>query len=145
MPAERFWSAFSIVTHGLARAVSQDPIDVLAISSHGETFVPVDDKLAPVAPAILNIDNRAVAQANWVAGSLGSKRIFDITGLTVHPMYPVPKILWIRENQPDVFQIGYEISRSGRLPSDAPWTAALHRLFPCIPVPRLRHSRKTVV
>ena len=29
--AERFWSAFSIVTHGLARAVSQDTIDVLAI------------------------------------------------------------------------------------------------------------------
>ena len=27
------------------------------------------------------------------------------------------------------FSDGYEISRSGGLPSDAPWTAALHELF----------------
>jgi len=124
MPADKFWSAFSVVTQRLASAAPQDPIDVLAISSHGETFVPVDRTLAPVGHAILNTDNRAVAQTNWVAGTLGPRRIFDITGLTVHPMYPVPKILWIRENQPEVFRsatkflgvVDYLVSRLGLPP-----------------------------
>lgn len=104
MSAEKFWGAFSSVTRSLANAVHQDPIEVLALSSHAETFVPVDGQLQPVGPAILNMDNRAVAQAAWMAGALGSRRIFELTGLAVHPMYPVPKILWMRENQRDIFQ-----------------------------------------
>lgn len=104
MPAEKFWSAFSGVTRALANAVPQDPIDVVAISSHAETFVPVDGQMQAVGPAILNTDNRAVEQANWMAGTLDPRRIFDVTGLTVHPMYPVPKIVWMRENKHDIFQ-----------------------------------------
>lgn len=104
MPALAFWHALCTVTRSIASVVPQDPIEVLGISSHAETFVPVNEHLQPVGPAILNMDNRAVAQANWMAEALGSRRIFEITGLAVHPMYPVPKILWMRENQSDTFR-----------------------------------------
>jgi xylulokinase len=104
MPAQKFWTAFGSVTRDIANGVPEDPIEVLAISSHAETFVPVNQQLQPVAPAILNMDNRAVAQANWMAEALGTRRIFEITGLAVHPMYPIPKILWMRENREDIFR-----------------------------------------
>lgn len=103
MPAQKFWSAFCSVTVGIANDVAEDPVAVLSISSHGETFVPVNDRWQPVSLAILNMDNRAVIQANWMAEVLGPRRIFEITGLAAHPIYPIPKILWIRENQPDLF------------------------------------------
>jgi xylulokinase len=103
MPADKFWSAFRAVTRSLAGDVSGDPIEVLAISSHAETFVAVNDRQEPLAPAILNMDNRAVLQAKWMANTLGPKRIYEFTGLSVHPMYPIPKILWLRENQPEIF------------------------------------------
>ena len=123
MGPDQFWEAFQAVTRAVATETTP-PIEVLAISSHGETFIPVDSRQQPVGPAILNIDNRAVAEANWLADTLGRRHIFEITGLTVHSMYPIPKILWMREHQRDVFSSAsfflalpaYLISRLG-LPS----------------------------
>lgn len=103
MPAENFWRALVAVSQAVSAEVSQDPIEVLAISSHGETFVPVDAQLQVLAPAILNYDNRAVGEAKWLAEFFGPRRVFKITGLAVHPMYPVAKMLWLRKHQPHLF------------------------------------------
>jgi xylulokinase len=100
----KFWEALQTVVRQVARETAKDPIEVLSISSHGETFVPVDSNLQPICPAILNMDNRAVAQTDWLCGRIGRGCIFEITGLTPHPMYPIPKILWLRENQKDVYR-----------------------------------------
>ncbi len=102
MDPEKFWQAFQRVTGAVAAGTSES-VEVLAISSHGETFIPVDARQQPVGPAILNIDNRAVAEADWLADTLGRHPIFEITGLAVHSMYPIPKMLWMREHQRDVF------------------------------------------
>lgn len=103
LPADTFWQAFRHVTRVVAGSVTHDPIDALGISSHGETFVAVDHDNQPLSPAILNMDNRAVAQAERLNEIFDPKHIFEITGLVVHPMYPVPKILWLREHQPELF------------------------------------------
>jgi xylulokinase len=103
LPADTFWQAFRHVTRILAGTVTDDPVEALGISSHGETFVPVDHHNQPLSPAILNMDNRAVAQSDRLKKILDPKHIFEITGLVVHPMYPVPKILWLREHQPELF------------------------------------------
>ena len=100
---ETFWQALVAVTRGIAAEVNRDPVEVLAISSHGETFVPVDSRHRVIRPAILNVDNRAVKEANWLASEISKKKIFNITGLTVHSMYPLAKILWLRKNEPDAF------------------------------------------
>jgi xylulokinase len=100
----KFWEALQTVTRVVAAETAKDPVEVLSISSHGETFVPVDSDLQPIGAAILNMDNRAVAQTDWLSTRIGRACIFEITGLTPHPMYPVPKILWLRENQKDVYR-----------------------------------------
>lgn len=103
MPAENFWQALLSVSQAISAELRRDPIEVLALSSHGETFVPVDAQQQTLAPAILNFDNRAVAEAKWLAEALGPRRVFEITGLAVHPMYPAAKMLWLRHHQRDVF------------------------------------------
>jgi xylulokinase len=100
----KFWQALQTVVQELACDTEKDPVEVLAISSHAETFVAVDSNLQPLSAAILNIDNRAVAQAEWVSRQIGARCIFEITGLTPHPMYPVPKILWLREHRADLYR-----------------------------------------
>ncbi|HVO62111.1 MAG TPA: FGGY-family carbohydrate kinase [Terriglobales bacterium] len=101
--AESFWQALTAATHSVAEKVPKDPVEVLAISSHGETIVPVDSRSQAVAPAILNMDNRAEEEANAIGAAFEPRRMYDITGLTVHPMYPLAKMLWLRKHQPDVF------------------------------------------
>ena len=109
MEPETFWRAFASVVRAIAGRVPNDPVEVLGISSHAETFLPVDREGRTLGPAILNADSRAIAQANRVAEQIGRERIFEITGLAPYPMYPLPKILWLREHQPDRFEraVGY--------------------------------------
>jgi len=102
MPAEKFWQAFQSVTRQITSTIA-DPIEALCISSHAETFVAVNQNRAPLSPAILNIDNRAVVEANWMAETIGLRRVFEITGLSAHPMYPIPKMLWMRQHQKEIF------------------------------------------
>src|SRR5258707_14139374 len=75
MEAEKFWQAFQTITRAITTEVTKDPVEVLAISSHGETFIPVDSQQHSVAPAILNVDNRAVAEANWLGEDRKSTRL----------------------------------------------------------------------
>ena len=103
MPADSLWQGLTTVCRAVSAQTRKDPVEALSISSHGETFVPVDSRCRPVAPAIFNFDNRAVAEAKWLAETLGPRKLFDITGLAVHPMYPAAKILWIRKHLPKVF------------------------------------------
>jgi len=123
MDARRFWDAVCTCT----QAVSNDQheqIHALCISSHGESFVPVDKKGEAIGPAILNQDSRASQEASWLDQQFGRKRLFEITGLVVHPMYPIPKILWLRRHRPEVFSsaakfvtvIGYILRRLGLPP-----------------------------
>ncbi|HLK33059.1 MAG TPA: FGGY-family carbohydrate kinase, partial [Terriglobales bacterium] len=57
----------------------------------------------PVGPAILNMDGRAAAEAEWLERKLGRRRIFEITGLIAHTMYPAAKILWLKRNAPELY------------------------------------------
>jgi len=118
--AERFWQAVCHCSQAVSRDLS-DPVRALCLSSHGESFVPVNGRNEAIAPAILNQDNRATEEAVWFERTFDRKRLFEITGLVAHPMYPAPKILWLRKHRPDVFAspvrflsvIGYVLSRLG--------------------------------
>jgi len=117
---ERFWQAVCRCSQAVSKNLS-DPVRALCLSSHGETFVTVNGRNEAIAPAILNQDNRATDETVWLEETFGKKRIFEITGLVAHPMYPVPKILWLRKHRPDIFAspvrflsvIGYVLSRLG--------------------------------
>ncbi|MFZ1927546.1 MAG: FGGY-family carbohydrate kinase [Candidatus Sulfotelmatobacter sp.] len=120
---ERFWEAVCRSVQSVANNLS-DPVRALCLSSHGETFVPVNEHNQAIAPAILNQDNRAAEEAVWLEETIGRKTLFEITGLVAHPMYPVPKILWLRKHRPDIFTpsvrfltvIGYVLARLGLPP-----------------------------
>jgi len=117
-----FWDAVCACTQAVAKDLS-DPVRALCLSSHGETFIPVNKSNEVIAPAILNQDNRATQETAWLEQRFGRKRLFEITGLVAHPMYPLPKILWLRKHQPAIFSparfvsvIGYILLRLGLPP-----------------------------
>jgi len=120
---ERFWQAVSVCSQAVSKNLS-DPVRALCLNSHGETFVPVNARNEAIAPAVLNQDNRATEETVWLERTFGRKRLFEITGLVAHPMYPVPKFLWLRKHRPDIFAasvrflsvIGYVLSRLGLPP-----------------------------
>lgn len=87
----------------LSGQVQNDPVEALAISSHGETIIPVDDHGQALGYAIMNSDNRAVEEAQWWEKTFGIERIYEITGVPLHPMFSLNKIIWLKKNKPDLY------------------------------------------
>lgn len=102
MDPEEFWNAVCSCCRNACQRLT-DPVQALCLSSHAETFVAVDSAGRPVSPAILNQDGRATRESAWCEETIGRERLFQITGHFAHPMYPIAKILWLRNNQPEVF------------------------------------------
>ena len=103
---EVYWSSCA----GCIRAVLQEShvppasIKALAISSQGETFVPVDSRSQPLTPAIVWLDNRSSAEARLIAEHFGRDRLYGVTGSPeVVPTWAATKILWLKRNRPEVF------------------------------------------
>lgn len=123
MDPRRFWEAVCTCTQAVAKDC-KDPIRALCLSSHGETIVPVGNRNEAIAPAILNQDNRATQETTWLEQQFGRQRLFETTGHVAHSMYSVPKILWMRRHQPEIFSsaaefvsvIGYVLLRLGLPP-----------------------------
>jgi xylulokinase len=123
MDPEKFWQAICLCCRAVAKQVTE-PVQAVCLSSHGETFVPVDPHGHPLSAAILNQDVRATAESEWCSQEIGPKQIFQTTGLIAHPMYSVPKILWLRKHRPEIFAstacfltlIGYALQRMGLPP-----------------------------
>jgi xylulokinase len=86
-----------------ARACADDPVEALAISSQGEAFTPVDAAGMALGPAMVSSDTRAIRYATEWAEDFGVERLYHITGHTPHPLFSLFKLLWIRDNDPDLW------------------------------------------
>ena len=100
---EGFWRS---VCDGIAQVCRplRVPLQAAAISSQGESFLPLDRDGQAIGNIILNIDSRAVAEMNDFCTAFGKSGIYRKTGLPAHPMYSLPKIAWLRKNEPEVFR-----------------------------------------
>jgi xylulokinase len=74
-----------------------------AISAHGESFAALDSGGVPIRDMIMNIDSRATVEMEEYARAFGRQELFQRTGLPSHPMYTLPKILWMRHHEPTSF------------------------------------------
>lgn len=97
------WEAVKNVLGKVAGETKNDPIETLAISSQGEACVPVDKNGTTLANSIVTFDERTASYPDWWLKRKSRIEIAKITGMPLHGMYTINKIMWIRENQPEIF------------------------------------------
>ncbi len=104
--AEDWWASTCNTVKSCFKSSSASPNHVVGISvtNQRETVVPIDEKGKPLRRAIVWQDRRTVPQCDWIKEQISEKDIYSTTGLTVDPYFTAPKILWIKSNQPDVFE-----------------------------------------
>ncbi|MHB1133613.1 MAG: xylulokinase [Chloroflexota bacterium] len=72
-------------------------------------LVAVDAEGRPLRPAIMQLDQRTVPQADWLRKEAGAESLFQITGNRVAPgSYSAPIILWLKEHEPEVFAAAHK-------------------------------------
>ncbi len=95
------WAAVKIV---LRKAANKYPkIGGVGVTSFGETFVLLDKDNEPLCPAMLYTDPRGAEECGELVQKLGSGRLIQITGLKPHPMYSMPKLMWIKKHSPELY------------------------------------------
>lgn len=84
-------------------AQADGDVEAIGLASQVDGVVLVDATFEPVRDAIIWLDRRAVAQAAAFAERVGHEELFASTGLNADASHGTPKMMWLREHQPDAW------------------------------------------
>jgi xylulokinase len=102
--AEQVWRlAWDALRQAVATA-GDDPPQALALSCQGEAVIPVDKNGSALRPAILGMDTRTDAENEWLAERFGAENLFNRTGMPMHTINTLPKLLWLQRNEPEIWK-----------------------------------------
>lgn len=86
-------------------AVNLRDVTVVGFSVQGETLCLLDEDAQPLKNAIIWMDNRAGDQAAELRERFGDELCYEVTGqVSFEACWPAAKILWVRENEPELFR-----------------------------------------
>ena len=102
-PEEVWRSVVEVLRQATHQLEDANRVVGVAVASVGEAGVPLDAHGQPTYDAIAWFDQRTQPQVEWLSKTIGRDRLFAITGLSLQPIFGLCKLLWIKENQPDVF------------------------------------------
>ncbi|RUT28131.1 gluconokinase [Paenibacillus zeisoli] len=78
-------------------------IKAIGFSTAMHSLIAMDSDDNPLTKAIVWTDNRSLRQADKLKQELGGHEIYMRTGTPIHPMSPLSKILWMKEEAPELF------------------------------------------
>ena len=102
---EDWWRAICVSTQELLRQARAGPSDVAVVALSGQMMgcTPVDKEGNALRPSILYCDQRAVKEAAEILSKIDLKSFYAIAGHRVSPSYTIEKLMWIRDNEPEIY------------------------------------------
>ncbi len=83
--------------------IDKTEIVSLSVTNQRETIVPVGKNGEALSKAIVWQDRRTTEQVEFIKNKIGVNKIYDITGLTIDPYFSATKILWFKDNKPEIY------------------------------------------
>ncbi len=103
-PAD-WWNASCAGIREVLSAPGVDASVIKGIGVDGQSWsaIPIDENHNVLANTPIWMDTRARGICERVKSELGEDAIFDVAGNDFLPSYTTPKMLWFKENHPDIF------------------------------------------
>ena len=103
---EDWWQAVCLSTRKLLLQTRLNPDEIACIVFSGQMMgcVPLDKNAKPLRNAIIWADQRAVEQERWLGQCINPDEVYRITGHRLSASYTLSKMLWLRDNQPEVYK-----------------------------------------
>jgi xylulokinase len=105
-PRQDWWGDFRFIARKMLADSKIPPASIRALgtSAIGPCMLPVDEKGEALCNAVLyGVDTRATAEIAELEAAIGSERILQRCGNALTSQSVGPKILWLKNNRPDIY------------------------------------------
>ncbi|MEW9697881.1 gluconokinase [Paenibacillus sp. SI8] len=98
---------FNAVVEGIGAVVrkigiSAEEVLCVSFSSAMHSLIAVDQDMKPLTACVTWADNRSARYAEELKRSGLGQQIYSRTGTPIHPMSPLLKLMWFRDNEPEL-------------------------------------------
>jgi xylulokinase len=102
---QEWWTAVAAAIRAVLKTSGVDAQQIAAVGLTGQMhgLVLLDERGNVLRPAILWNDQRCQSQCDEIHRRIGKERFIQITGNVALTGFTAPKILWVQENEPDIF------------------------------------------
>jgi len=113
-----------------------DPITAVCVSSMGEAMTPVSADRRILGPSILMTDVRGGDLSAPIIERFGLRAFYDINPNIPGPQYSLPKLMWIRRHQPQLYDEAHKFLL---------WGDLVMFLLGADPVTSFSHANRTLL
>lgn len=109
-----WWRAVCAAIRALLETGGIKAEEICGIGVDGQSWsaIPVDKSGTVLCNTPIWMDTRAQQICERMEAQFGQERLFSTSGNPVQPMYTMPKVLWYREQQPEIYTNTYKILQS---------------------------------
>jgi gluconokinase len=104
---EVIWKAFVSCIKKIIYEVKYPPVSI-SLSSAMHSLVVMDKNNKNITPLITWADTRSGDIAQRLRKLPEAETLYKTTGTPIHSMTPLCKIIWLKENEPDVFKAAFK-------------------------------------
>ena len=100
-----WWEAVAVSIRSVLEqaGISGESISAVGLTGQMHGLVLLDEAGKVLRPAILWNDQRTQSQCDEIHARVGKEKFIQITGNVALTGFTAPKILWVKENEPDVY------------------------------------------
>jgi xylulokinase len=105
-PVERWLDALTLAVGRLLSeaGVSAKNVRALSLATQVDGVIPIDSQGRPLHPAIIWMDRRAGVQCEQARQHLSDEQVFQLTGLNLDASHVAPKIRWLADQRPHIYE-----------------------------------------
>ena len=111
---DEWWSAVCSAIGDVLKKGDIKPEEIKGIGVDGQSWsaIPIDKEGNVLANTPIWMDTRAQSICDRLNAGIGADNIFQVAGNSMQPSYSTAKILWYKENLPEVYEKTYKILQS---------------------------------
>jgi len=103
------------IAEASGKVKATDAVAAIGVSSQGEAFTVLDKRGNYLCNAMVSFDGRSQSQVREFTESFGAKKLYQITGHSAHTLFSIFKLLWIKQNRPEIFKAIHRLMCFGDL------------------------------
>lgn len=104
-----WWKAVCVTTKNLVSSIDVKEIAAVSFSGQMMGCLCVDDRGNPLRESLIWADMRSTQEMEQIRAGISDQDFYRITGHRISPSYGGQKLMWVKNNEPDLYRKTYKM------------------------------------